>query len=173
MDLSLALSLVTALYADNSEFALAQRAKLAALLSEKPAIPGIIERLVATPKAAGGYDWMNPNITDVNFPVTAEPNLEGARLDKIVGSREHVLAELNRIGRRAANAAETLLYGQKNPLEQTKYWIWGLGQVWVGPGGRIGFAVVLGVGDACERGASLGGVSSGVDARERVLSFPL
>lgn len=167
MDLSIALSLVTALFADNSEFALAQRAKLAALLSEKPAIPGIVERLVAA------YDWENPNIVSANFPATAEPSLEDARLDKIVGSREHVLAELNRIGRRAANAAELLLWGQKNPQEQTKYWIWALAQVWVRPGDRIECAVVLGVYGDGKRSADLRDVAVVVRVVGRVLSFPL
>lgn len=146
-----------------------------AVLAEASAlpIPGIIQRLVATPKADGGYDWVNSSITDVNFPATAEPSLDGARLDKIVGSREHVLAELKKIGRRAATAAELLLYGQKNPEEQRKYWIWALAQVWVGPGDRIDCAVVLDVCVVGRRGANLFGVSSGVLASERVLSFPL
>ncbi len=173
MEISVALSLVTALYTDDSEFGAAQRVKLAALLAEKPSVPGIVERLVATPKSDGGFDWANSNITDANFPATAEPSLEGARLDKIVGSKDYVLAELKRLGRRAATAAEGLLYGIKNPGEQRKYWIWCLAQVWLGPDGRYEYAVVLGVSDVGERSASLDVVASGVDAVERVLSFPL
>ena len=173
MNLSTALSLVTVLFANNSKFALAQRAKLAALLAEKPVISGIVERLVATPKADGGYDWVSSSINGTNFPTTAEPSIEGARLDKIVGSREHVLAELNRIGRRAASAAELLLWGQKNPQEQTKYWIWALAQVWVSPDDRIGCAVALDVRDGGERYAHLDVVAFGVSVLGRVLSFPL
>ena len=173
MEISVALSLVTALYTDDSEFGAAQRVKLAALLAEKPSVPGIVERLVATPKSDGGFDWANSNITDANFPATAEPSLEGARLDKIVGSKDYVLAELKRLGRRAATAAEGLLYGIKNPGEQRKYWIWCLAQVWLDPDSRGGYAVVLGVRDDGKRILFDGRTGEPVSAVERVLSFPL
>ena len=164
---------LSALESDPNPLAQDQLRRIQAILAEKPVIPGIIERLVATMNTDGGYDWVNPNVTDANFPTVTEPSLEGARLDKIVGSRQYVLAELKRLGRRAANAAELLLYGVKNPEEQRKYWIWALAQVWVDPDSRYEYAVVLDVGDDGKRNADLLGVAVDVNAVERVLSFPL
>ncbi len=166
------ISAISALESDPSPFARDQLRRIQAILAEEPVIPGIIERLV-TPKTDGGYDWVNPSITDANFPTVAEPSLAGARLDKIVGSREYVLAELKRLGRHAANAAELLLYGVKNPEKQRKYWIWALAQVLVSPDSRNECAVALYVGVDGKRCAGLGDVVSDVDARGRVLSFPL
>lgn len=90
-------------------------------------------RIIANLRAKGcthGHSYLNPEddsirlatggITDANFPSTAEPSLDGARLDKILGSREYILAELSRIDRRAATVAELLLYGIKNPEEHRK-----------------------------------------------------
>lgn len=168
MDLSTATSLVVDLFSDTSLYGINKREKLLALLAEKPPIGGVIVRLLTLdPK----FDYVNPNIIDANFPTTVEPSLEGARLDKMVGSRESILAQLKQDNRRAANAAELLLYGVKNPEEQRKYWIWALAQVWVGPDDRHGYAVVLGVSGG-ERVARLNDVA-GVSAYDRILSFPL
>jgi hypothetical protein len=140
--------------------------------AEAVSTPGIIQRLVATPKEQGGFDWVNPNITDDNFPTTKEPSLDGAQLDEIVGSWDYVLAELKRRGRRAPTMAEGLLYGITNPDEQRKYWIWCLGQVWADPDDRREYALVLGAFDG-GRNAGLGGSTVGAGAGDRVLSFPL
>ncbi len=161
-----------AVIANNTELSSdAKIEQIKAILAEATAATSIITRLVATPKSEGGYDWVNPSITDVNFQTTAEPSLEGARLDKIVGSRTAVLAELNRLGRRAATVAELLLYGIKNPEEQRKYWIYALAQVWSFPGGRE-FVAVLDVDDGGRRDAILYDASRDVYAYDRVLSFP-
>lgn len=173
MELSTALSLLAALYSDRSDFGRAQLARVLAVLAEKPPIPGIVERLVATPRWEGGFDHVNVNITGANFPVTTEPRLEGAQLDEIIGSDKHILAVLRSMGRRASNGAETLLYGTKNPGEQTKYRIWGLGQLWVDPRNGRMFAVVLGLDDVKERFAYLGDIADGLSASSRVLSFPM
>lgn len=170
MDSSTILSLVADLLADTRPFGLAQRAKLEALLAEKPPINGIIERLVAALKSEAGFTYVNSNITSANCPTTAEPSLEGARLEKIAGSRSVVLAELKRIGRRSATIAEGLLYGLTHPEELTKYWIWCPDQVMSLVGNE--YMLALGVGDG-ERHADIGRVDGGVDADDRVLSFPL
>ncbi len=165
------LSLLSALESDATNlFAQDQLRRIDAILVEKAPIGGVIAQILSlTPK----YDYVNPNITDSNFPVTTEPNLDGARLDKITGSRTQILAALKRDGRRAATAAELLLYGIKNPEEQRKYWIWALAQVWLAPGSRYECAVVLLVRGGGKRRADLSDVADDVDAVERVLSFPL
>lgn len=130
MDLATALSLVSALYVNTSSIGTRQRAKLEALLQEKLPIPDIITKLLATEKSEGGYDLIdNYGISDKNFPTFVEPSLEGARLDQIPGSIHRVCGQLNRDGRRAATAAELLLFGLKNPKEQGKYWIFAPGQI--------------------------------------------
>ncbi len=168
MDATTVLSLVSALLADTSIFGAAKRAKLEALLAEKPPIGGMIVQLLAlTPK----FDWVNPEITDEHFP-TVEPNLDGAQLEHYGKSMSStaVLADFKSRGRRAATAAETLLYGIMNPEEQRKYWIVGLGQVWLYPG--IGdYVVVLDEHDR-ERYASLYAFARDWYASYRFLSFP-
>jgi hypothetical protein len=141
---------------------------------EAPPILGIIGRLVAAPESDGGFAWANPGIADANCLTAAEPSLEGASLDEIVGSKERVLAELGRRGRRAANVAEGLLYGIKNPEEQRKYWIWCLGQTLVlqNNGALREYALVLDVLRE-QRCADLSLVLHGVREGDRVLSFPL
>ena len=170
MDSSAILSLVTALLADTSPFGIAQRARLEALLAEKPPIGGIIERLVAVLKTKAGFAYVNSDITSERCPTVVEPSLEGARLEeKLVGSRTHVLVELNRIGRRSATVAEGLLYGLTHPEELANGWIWCLDRVVVIAGRE--YMLVLYV-DAGERRAYLCRVVSDVYVVDRVLSFP-
>lgn len=91
---------------------------------------GIIERLLTIPVAEGGYHWAGRHVNDVNFPTPRELNLEGARLEKLSDSYGCTLLDLEISGRRAADVAETLLYGIQNIEEQQKYSILALGQVW-------------------------------------------
>lgn len=75
---------------------------------------------------------MNTAITDEHFPTSAEPSLNGARLDRYSRkvSCRAILADLDRQDRRAANAAETLLYGKENPDAAKEGSIYGFGQMW-------------------------------------------
>lgn len=170
MDLSTAISRVTDLFSDDSAFGIAQRAKLEALFAEKPPIEGIIERLAVALRAKGGFAFVNPNLTSANCPTVAEPSLEGARLEKCVGPRTFVLAELRRDSRRSATFAEGLLYGLTNPEELTTEWIWCLDQVVVLVGRE--YALVLGV-NVGQCFADFCHVADGGSASRRVLSFPM
>ncbi len=161
---------------DNSELSSdAKIEQIKTVLAEKLSIPGIVERLVATPKAEGGYDWINPCITDGNFPTVADPSLEGAQLEAYGTdvSSEFVLADLKAKGRRAGSGAETLHYGLKNPKEYPKHWIVGLGQAASIP--RLGACVVvLYEDDDGERRASICHVAGDWGHASSVfLSFPL
>lgn len=170
MDITTALSLVSSLYADTTMFGATQRAKLEALLAEKPPIGGLIAQLFAlTPK----FDQANSQITDEHLPTTAEPNLDSAQLEHYGKnmSSDAVLADLKSCGRRAATAAETLLYGVRNPEEQCRYWIVGLGQVWSYP--DYGDCVVVLDKYDHKRCACFFSFAENWSANVRFLSFPL
>jgi len=148
--------------------------QIKAVLAEATATSSIIARFVAVPKSQGGYDWVHPSITDANFRATAEPSLEGARLEtyKKRVSSEFVLADFRAKGRRAGNGAETLHYGQKNPEEQRKNWILGLGQAASIPGIGVCVVAIGGIVDG-ERDAHLFQVADDWVASCVFLSFPL
>lgn len=174
MDLSRAISLLTALFADQTVFAVAQRGRLEKLLLETPQVIGIIAKLLTKRSSdpLHGFDYINPNITDQNFPTTVEPSLEGAELEDYGRdvSSQFVRDDLAKRKRRAATAAETLAYVRAHP-ELRDYWIVALGQVWVGPVG--GGCVVVLSGGVGLRNADLEGVAGGWGARCSFLSLPL
>lgn len=169
MQLSTVLSLVTNLFADDSPFGASQRAKLMALLAEKPDIPGVIARLISALKLEC---WVSSNITDENFPTLAQPSLDGVQLNEIIGSRRAVLAELARLGRRPAFAAEGLLYGSEHlgvPRDGLVR-VWCLGQSLACPDELERFVLVALDVDGCSIR-----LESTDDVRESeyVLSFPM
>lgn len=172
MELSTVLDLVTALSADTSDFGRAQYARLLALLAQKAPIVGIIERLVVALQTETEFAYVNSHLTNANCPTVAEPSLEGARLEeKLVGSCTSVLAKLKRLGRRSATVAEGLLYALMHPEDlDADAWIWCLDQIVVLDG--IEYVLVLGVDDD-GRSARLYSVAAGVQAVQRVLSFPM
>lgn len=97
--------------------------------SEKSRTIGIIAELLERKK----WGWVDPRITDEHFPADSEPSLDGARLeqyDRLVSS-QFILDDLERRGRRPANAAEMLAWIIANPDEQKEYSIVGLGKAWV------------------------------------------
>lgn len=137
-----------------------------------------IETLKVSIVAADPTAWIDPRIDDQHFQTLTEPSLEGVALESYVQygpevSVQFVLADLERRGRRAATAAETLLYAEQLPGEQTKYFIYGLGQRWVlrspAPAGFEG--VVLCNYDG-KRNVQLVGLTPISTAVSRVLSFP-
>lgn len=74
-------------------------------------------------------------INDGTFPASAVPSLKGAELvgyDNPV-STEFVLADLKERGRRAANAAELLLYGISMANVQRAHHVAAIGQTWIEP----------------------------------------
>lgn len=145
MDFTQANLLLASLYADQTDFARAKRARLEALLLEEPQAIGIIARLLVKRSSdpLNGFDYINPNITDANFPTSSEPSIEGAELEnygKWVSSK-FVSDDLAMRKRCAATPAESLAYVRAHP-ELRNYWIVALGQVWVGPSG-LEYVVVL------------------------------
>lgn len=75
-------------------------------------------------------------INDGTFPASAVPSLKGAELvgyDDPV-STEFVLADLKERGRRAANAAELLLYGISMAKVQRAHHVAAIGQIQIEPG---------------------------------------
>lgn len=131
---------------------------------------GIIDRLVATPEADGGYGWVTHCISDANFPTSTEPSLEGVSLEEVTGPYREVLGELRRRGRRNGGVAETLLYGIKNPEVQRRFWVWGLGQL-CKDGGHASAVVLHQHGG--ERDASIGPVDRDFDGDDRLVTFPM
>lgn len=73
---------------------------------------------------AGAYDWVNPDITEVNFPKTGEGEVsvsaELVHLDRYVSSDDAV-AEMDRLGFRQATIHELLSFGAKNPDVQREF----------------------------------------------------
>lgn len=172
MDIATVLSLVSDLYVVTGPFGAAQRAKLEALLVEKLPINNLIPRLlVLTPK----FVAVDSRIIDEHFPTMTEPSLDGAEIEyngKWTCSND-VLVGFKSRNRRAANAAETLLYGIKNPEEQQKHRIVGIGQIWLCPGyGNSVVELYMGVGGRCA-GLRLIADPHGWHAGHGFLSFPL
>ena len=88
----------------------------------------VLQRLIAT----GKYDWINPGITQKNFPVPE--NFVLGEDPKVFHfnrgiSSEDVIKEMDKEGYSLAMIWDLLDYGAKNPEEQRKYPIVGLGSV--------------------------------------------
>ena len=81
----------------------------------------------------GGYDWVNDNIIDKNFPVTGEGQgvvtLELVHCNRPMTSDE-ALAELAQRGMRPATLPELLAFGAKYPNVQREFPVAALGSVW-------------------------------------------
>lgn len=88
----------------------------------------VLQRLIA----AGKYDYVNPNINNDKFPVpenfilSEEPKVFHFNRDI---SSEDVAKEMEKEGYEPAMIWDLLDYGAKNPEEQRKYPIVGLGSV--------------------------------------------
>ncbi len=130
----------------------------------------IIENLVIAAK----FNDFHTNINDKNFPTVSAPSINGAQLrhyGKYMSS-EAIHADLKARGRRAATAAEILLWATTHLKEQRRYWIVALGQVcWAGSG-SADRVVVLG-GGTNFRNAFLRFYEYGWSASNRFLSLPL
>jgi hypothetical protein len=87
--------------------------------------------------AAGKYDYVNPNITEENFPVgegEAEVKAVLVHLDRS-SSDEEVLREMERQGLRPATMDELCAFGEQHPDRQREYPIVAHGSVWTDPYG--------------------------------------
>ncbi len=105
---------------------------------------------------AGNYNFVNPSITSVNFPLNAEGKTGDEafilHFDRMVTS-EQAIAEMDKQGLCPATITHALAFGAQHPEEQRKYPIIFLGSSWMdSDGGR--FVPCLGVGDG-ERGLDL------------------
>lgn len=81
---------------------------------------------------AGCYNRTATDITDVNFPSTetGEREVETAMFQfGCTMSSKAIEAEMDKVGYRPATMKELLAYGEKNPNEQRKSSIIGLGSV--------------------------------------------
>ncbi len=97
-------------------------------------------RTLADMITAGGYGWVDSDITEKHFPVKPErfttSGLEIIHFNKWMTTAQ-VEAELDKRGIRPATIEELLAYGAENPEEQRKHFIIALGSSWVLPdGGR-------------------------------------
>ena len=92
------------------------------------AVKGVLQGLID----AGKYDYVNPNITEDNFPVPAEFVLGSEpkiyHFNRYISS-ENAIKEMDKDGYRPAMIWDLLDYGAKNPEEQRKYPIIGLGSI--------------------------------------------
>jgi len=95
----------------------------------------ILQRLISD----GKYDSVNSNIIDENFPVPENFVLgsdpKAFHFDHSISS-EDVVKEMDKVGYRPAMIWDLLDFGAKNPEEQRKYPIVGLGSVGEIDGGR-------------------------------------
>lgn len=88
---------------------------------------------------AGGYDWVNSDITQKNFPIegdgTLEVTIELVHFDRYMTADE-ALFELDKRGLRAATLPELLAFGETHPDVQREFPIIALGSVWQSRSGR-------------------------------------
>lgn len=88
---------------------------------------------------AGAYDWVNPSITEVNFPKTGTRetvvSAELIHFNKFISSDNAVL-EMDKLGYRSATIHELLSFGAKNPDVQRQFPIVALGSSCEVPGYR-------------------------------------
>ena len=91
------------------------------------------DRRVEAGVRAGHYDWINPNITDQNFPTTQQGTKE-ATIQLIHFNRsistDEALRELDKMNLRPATLQECLAFGEKYPDIQREFTIIFLGSVW-------------------------------------------
>lgn len=107
------------------------------LVEGKFVAPGVV-RTLADMLAAGKYSYLNPNITEKNFPVNpALYTIEGSKLyhfNKRMKTAQ-VFVAIRADGYEPDGLEKLLAYGAEHPEEQRKYPIIGLGSSWVDPGG--------------------------------------
>jgi len=87
---------------------------------------------------AGKYDWSNDDIISGNFPTDRKGKFEGKAYIVHCGrfiSSEDVLAELDKMGLRAAELHELLALGVQHPDKQRDFIVAALGSVWQRPSG--------------------------------------
>ena len=124
--------------------------------------------------AAGNYDWRDDDITAKRFPIVGEGRVEFEdtifHFDRDISSenavKEIVGADTNNPWE-PAKIENTLAYGAKNPEEQRKYPIIGLGSVGKVNGNR---SVPYLYGGSSERGLHLGWWDDGWDSSYRFLA---
>lgn len=79
---------------------------------------------------AGAYDWVNPDITEANFPKTGTRetvvSAELIHFNKFISSDNAVL-DMDKLGYRSATIHELLSFGAKNPDVQRQFTIVALG----------------------------------------------
>lgn len=107
--------------------------------------------------AAAAFDWQNFDITPEHFPNAPHEQGETHVETKLYHfgkdmSSDKVVAEMDKDGFRPATLRELLAFAVKNPDEQRKYAIVGLGSVWSRGGDRDVPFLCL---DGYERGLSL------------------
>ncbi|HEY7829401.1 MAG TPA: hypothetical protein VIC06_02405 [Solirubrobacteraceae bacterium] len=100
-------------------------------------------RSLAELVAAGNYDYVNPNITEENFPMVASEvvvQVALVHLDNIVES-DDVLGELEQMGLRPGTMRELAHFGEQYPKVQRQFPVAALGSVWTAPNGsrRVGY----------------------------------
>jgi hypothetical protein len=107
--------------------------------------------------AAAAFDWKNDDIVEKNFPNQAHETGEQKLMVKFYHfgkdmSSEDVVSAMDKDGFRPATLRELLVFAVKNPDEQRKYAIVGLGSVWSRGGNRLVPCLNLG---GHERGLNL------------------
>ncbi len=89
--------------------------------------------------SAGQYDWVNPEITEANFPKTRTGsislNAELLHFNRTISS-ENALKEMEKLGFRPATIEELLAFGAKYPELQRQFPIVALGSSCVLGGDR-------------------------------------
>ncbi len=104
----------------------APRGECDSFITRPKSVEGILERLIAK----GQFDWVSYYITSERFPVTVEPNpdeeLVVVHLDEELTPKQ-VIVKLDEKGLVPAEIEYLLVYKAKNPDEQRKYPIIGLG----------------------------------------------
>lgn len=119
--------------------------------------------------AAGSYDYVNPDITQENFPLEGKSDVEAVlvHFDRSIES-EQVLSELERLGLSPASMAELAVFGATNPELQPQFPIVALGSAWTRPNGRRLVGCLGSISD--DRGLYLGWFDDGWDPGCRFLA---
>ena len=90
--------------------------------------------------AAGKYDYVNSEITSINFPIPSDksgsknPEAIILHFNKRIDT-EKLLKILNRKGFRPGTLPELLAFGAKYPEAQIRHWVIALGSSWQDSGG--------------------------------------
>jgi hypothetical protein len=95
--------------------------------------------------AEGCYDFINPNITEKNFPVTkGDTNVEAVLLKPYFFiTHEEILAYMERKGLRPATTAELNAFGSNFKNEQLEHIIVGLGSLWLDTKSDVNYVTYL------------------------------